>query len=198
MIHILTLNALIRWFCLVYITSIQFDYNIACKQIKIWHVTLFDVCFMRTYYCSNLNFNESNIFFSESLFVFSSFFSFSIFISTTIKKLWRHWKSVPDAAKICFRAKGRRSLWAISEIMHHSLHRKVASGLTREKTGENWIYSLFEAALFTCILTPVSPSMLATVICKLRLDLHLFDSLALLHFLFWLNCDVVSIWYVVE
>lgn len=76
------------------------------------------------------------------------------FISTTIKKLWRHWKSAPDATKICFRAKGRRSLWAISEIMHHSLHRKVASGLTREKTGENWIYSLFEAALFTCIWNP--------------------------------------------
>lgn len=126
----------------------------------------------------------NQISFFRPSFVLSPFFSSSIFISTTIRKLWRHWKSVSDAAKICFRAKGRRSLWAISEIMHHSLHRKVASGLTREKTGENWIYSLFEAALFTCILTPVPPSMLATVICKLRLDLHLFDLLALLHFSF--------------
>lgn len=138
---------------------------------------------MRTYIV-RIWISMNQISFFWSLFILSPFFSFSIFISTTIKKLWRHWKSVPDATKICFRAKGRRSLWAISEIMHHSLHRKIASGLTREKTGENWIYSLFEAALFTCILTPVSPSMSATVICKLRLDLHLFDSLVLLHFLF--------------
>ena len=74
----------------------------------------------------------------------------------------------------------RRSLWTISEIMHYSLHRKVATDSRGSKTGENWIYSLFEAALSACILTlpAFSHRRAATVICKLRARFTLFDSLA--------------------
>lgn len=62
--------------------------------------------------------------FHSFIFPLSPFFSFT---STTIRKVLRHWKSAPGVPKICLRPKGWRSLWTISEIMHYSLHRKVAS-----------------------------------------------------------------------
>lgn len=92
----------------------------------------------------------------------------------------------PVAHRNLFTTKGLPcSLWTIGEIMHYSLHRKVASDSPGRRTRENWVYSLFDppATLHTFRLVAFTASWRA-IICKLRLDLNRAPEVAIYSFLF--------------
>lgn len=174
-----TVSALITWFCLVYLTRIRFDYNIVCKQIKIRQIVQ-AVCV-----CASLNPSLNvgiSAFWILHLFILSSFpfplSPFFSFISTTIRKVLRHWKSAPGVPKICLRPKDRRSLWTISEIMHYSLHRKVASD-SRGRKPVKTEFTVYSRPRCLCLFWPLLHSPCWSDNLQVAARFTVFDSLAL-------------------